>query len=147
MSNTRFLGLVLVVSLVSVAALAAGAPQLMITSPQEGQTVQPIAGLGPVAIVQFSTQDFKVDSLAKHSGTDHKMGKMMNAGHIHVTVDDNSWYWVHSNSDPVVIAGLKPGPHKVTLELVGSDHMSMNPPVKQTVSFTMAGGEAMSGGK
>jgi Family of unknown function (DUF6130) len=147
MFNKKFVGLVLALSLFSVGALAADAPQLMISSPQEGQTVQPTPGLGPVAIVQFTTQGFKVEGLAKHGGMDHKMGKMMSAGHVHVTVDDNSWYWVHSDSDPVVIAGLKPGPHKVTLELVGADHMSMNPPVKQTVNFTMGGGEGMSGGK
>lgn len=147
MFNRKLLGLVLALSVISLAAFAADTPQLMISSPHDGQTVQPTPGLGPVAIVQFTTQGFKIEGLARHRGMDHKMDKMMNAGHIHVTVDDNSWYWVHSNSDPVVIAGLNPGPHKVTLELVGADHMSMNPPVKQTVTFTMGRGEAMSGGK
>lgn len=69
----------------------------------------------------------------------------MNAkdGHVHVTVDNMPWYWVHSNTDPVVIVGLKPGLHTVKLDLVTPNHMDTG--VSQTVNFTVAGNGSAAG--
>ena len=57
-------------------------------------------------------------------------------GHIHVFVDDTPWLFVHSDSDPIVLAGLQPGQHKVKLQLVGANHMPTG--AEQTVNFTVA---------
>lgn len=74
---------------------------------------------------------------SKGSSEMSNMNMAANTGHVHVTVDDNSWYFVHSNNDPVVLAGLSPGDHKVKLELVGPDHKPTG--ASQTVNFKMAG--------
>lgn len=43
-------------------------------------------------------------------------------GHIHVTVDDWHGTWAHTSQDPIILVGLKPGPHKVLLELAEPNH-------------------------
>lgn len=130
--------------LFSLAAFAADMPKVMIESPQNGATVQDTAGLGPVAIIKFKTDNFKIESLGKHSDMAmNDMDKMAKMGHVHVTLDNADWYWVHSSMDPIVLVGLKPGQHSVKLELVGADHKPAG--ASQTVTFTMGGSGAMSG--
>ena len=43
-------------------------------------------------------------------------------GHIHVTVDDLPWHFVDSSGETVIVVGLKPGPHKVLIELADPTH-------------------------
>ncbi len=44
-------------------------------------------------------------------------------GHLHITVDDLPWWWADaSDNNTVDIAGLPPGPHKVTIALVDANH-------------------------
>jgi Family of unknown function (DUF6130) len=44
-------------------------------------------------------------------------------GHLHVIVDDLPWWWADaSDNNTVDIAGLPPGPHKVTIQLVDANH-------------------------
>jgi hypothetical protein len=43
-------------------------------------------------------------------------------GHLHVTLDDATWHWGHTSNDPVIVAPLPPGPHKLLLELADADH-------------------------
>lgn len=43
-------------------------------------------------------------------------------GHIHVTVDDWQGTWAHTSQDPIIVVGLKPGPHKLLLELADPSH-------------------------
>jgi hypothetical protein len=44
-------------------------------------------------------------------------------GHLHVIVDDLPWWWADSSDNNTVdIAGLPPGPHKVTIQLVDPNH-------------------------
>ncbi len=121
-------------------ARASDVPKLTIESPSEGQTIQPTPGLGPVAIIKFKTDNFKIESLDKGHGsmTDMATEEHPNHGHIHVTVDDNSWYFVHSDNDPVVLAGLSPGQHSVKLQLAGPNHMPVG--TSQTVSFIIGSG-------
>jgi len=143
-TTDRFRIFALVLSLAGILCIAsaAGMAKLVIDSPKDGEAIQQTPGLGPVAIIKFHAENFKIESLAGHDAMHHDgamTGMGENSGHLHVTVDDNSWYWVHSNSDPVVIAGLSTGPHKVTLELVGAGHKPLNPPAKQVLNFTMAG--------
>lgn len=53
-------------------------------------------------------------------------------GHLHVTVDDASWHWVHADSEPIVVQGLAAGTHHVTLELADPVHHVIE---SKTVSF------------
>ncbi|WP_348522477.1 DUF6130 family protein [Bradyrhizobium iriomotense] len=56
-------------------------------------------------------------------------------GHLHITVDDLPWWWADaSDNNTVDIAGLPPGPHKVTISLVDADH-NVFPDQVKTVTF------------
>jgi hypothetical protein len=58
-------------------------------------------------------------------------------GHLHITVDDLSWWWADaSNINTVDVAGLPPGEHKVKIELVDSNH-SVFPGQVVTLTFTV----------
>jgi hypothetical protein len=43
-------------------------------------------------------------------------------GHLHYYVDDQSWPIVDTSGETVVLVGLKPGPHKIKLELADATH-------------------------
>lgn len=44
-------------------------------------------------------------------------------GHLHVIVDDGPFWWADaSDSNTVDVANLAPGPHKITIQLVDSNH-------------------------
>ena len=55
-------------------------------------------------------------------------------GHIHVTVDDAPWHFVDASGETVIVVGLRPGPHKVLIELAGPTHMVIT---SETVTFTV----------
>jgi hypothetical protein len=58
-------------------------------------------------------------------------------GHLHITVDDLPWLWADSSDlGTVDMAGLPPGPHKVKIELVDSNHQVF-PGQVATVTFTV----------
>src|SRR3979490_639648 len=38
-------------------------------------------------------------------------------GHVHVTVDDAPWHFVEASGETLIVVGLKPGAHKVLVEL------------------------------
>ncbi len=44
-------------------------------------------------------------------------------GHLHIIVDDLPWWWADaSDNNTVDVAGLPPGKHKVTIQLVNPNH-------------------------
>lgn len=58
-------------------------------------------------------------------------------GHLHITVDDLPWWWADaSDNNTVDIAGLPPGPHKVTISLVDADH-NVFPGQVKTLTFVV----------
>ena len=57
-------------------------------------------------------------------------------GHLHYTVDDASWPIVDTSYETLVLVGLKPGPHKVLIELADPTHKVV-PGTSQTVTFTV----------
>jgi len=59
------------------------------------------------------------------------MNMATDQGHLHVFVDNNKLYFVHSTSEPIVLVGLAKGKHTVKLDLVGEDHKSTG--VSETV--------------
>ena len=56
-------------------------------------------------------------------------------GHLHITVDDATWHWADASGNPVIIAGLSPGPHRILIELVNADHQTVD---QGTVHVTVA---------
>jgi hypothetical protein len=57
-------------------------------------------------------------------------------GHLHVKVDDQSWPFVDTSNETLVLVGLPPGPHKVLLELADPTHRPI-PNVSKMVEFTV----------
>jgi hypothetical protein len=55
-------------------------------------------------------------------------------GHIHITVDDAGWHFVDASGETIILVGLKPGPHKVLIELADPTHKVMT---SQTLSFVV----------
>ena len=54
------------------------------------------------------------------------LGVSPRIGHIHVTVDDAPWRWADASGEPLIINGLPAGPHKVLIELVNSNHQTLD---------------------
>jgi hypothetical protein len=57
-------------------------------------------------------------------------------GHLHYTIDDATYPIVDTSYETLVLVGLKPGPHKVVLELADSTHKVI-PGTSQTIAFTV----------
>jgi hypothetical protein len=57
-------------------------------------------------------------------------------GHVHVTVDDSGWHFVDASGETLIVVGLKPGPHKVLIELADPTHRVIT---SHTVTFTLPG--------
>jgi hypothetical protein len=55
-------------------------------------------------------------------------------GHVHYTLDGG--YPAMVPAQTYEFTGVRKGPHAVTVELVGNDHSSLEPAVRQTVRFT-----------
>ena len=53
-------------------------------------------------------------------------------GHVHITVDDAPWHFVDASGETIIVVGLKPGPHKVLIELADPTHHVID---SKTVSF------------
>jgi Family of unknown function (DUF6130) len=47
-------------------------------------------------------------------------------GHIHVSVDDAPWRWADASGEPLIINGLPTGPHKILIELVNTNHQTVD---------------------
>jgi|SRR6476620_4890746 hypothetical protein len=61
-------------------------------------------------------------------------------GHLHVHVDDVPWLFADaSNINTIDLAGMPPGPHKVTVDLVNANH-EVFPGQSKTVTFTVPNG-------
>ena len=57
-------------------------------------------------------------------------------GHVHVAVDDAGWHFVDASGETLIVVGLKPGPHKVLIELADPTHRVIT---SETVKFTLPG--------
>ena len=55
-------------------------------------------------------------------------------GHVHITVDDTGWHFVDASGETIIVVGLKPGPHKVLIELADPTHEVIT---SETVKFTV----------
>ena len=140
MAFPKFIALTALALAFGVSALAqttpaADQPTLTIVSPTEGQSVSATVN------VEFRVANIKIER--PMPGHVDQPGAMR-TGHIHVRVDDTPWIWLHDVDEPVGVAGLSPGPHKVRLELAGSNHRPVD---SKTVTFTVAAPDAGKMGK
>lgn len=71
-----------------------------------------------VAIVRFRTENLQIVPVFGRTAA----AVSPRIGHLHVTLDDAAWHWAHTSGDPVIVAPLPPGPHKLLIELADADH-------------------------
>jgi len=73
-------------------------------------------------VLPFSTEHLKIVPVYGAAATT----VAPRIGHLHITVDDSQWHWVHSTNEPIVIQGLSHGTHKLTLELADPAHRKLD---------------------
>jgi hypothetical protein len=64
-------------------------------------------------------------------------------GHLHIHVDDLPWLWADFSNNPIDVAFLPPGLHKIRIELVNAIHQGV-PGQSKTVTFTIPEGASPS---
>ncbi|MCS6288479.1 MAG: hypothetical protein H8K10_05815 [Nitrospira sp.] len=64
-------------------------------------------------------------------------------GHLHIHVDDLPWFWADFSHNPIDVAFLPSGSHKVRIELVNAIHQGV-PGQSKTVTFTIPKGASPS---
>ena len=81
---------------------------------------------GPLAdgrvVIQFHAENLHI--LPVFGAT--ALGVSPRVGHVHVTVDGGPFGWAAASGEPVILDGLPPGPHKVLIELVNSNHRTLD---------------------
>lgn len=83
-----------------------------------------------VVILQYRTENFRVIPVFG----DGARGVSPRVGHLHVTVDDRPGTWAHTSADPIIVVGLKPGVHKMLIEIADPTHKILT---SETVSVTV----------
>jgi hypothetical protein len=77
-------------------------------------------------------------NIGPESGKDH-LNASPRVGHLHIHVDDLPWLWADFSNNPIDVAFLPPGPHKIRIELVNAIHQGV-PGQSKTVTFTIPKG-------
>ncbi|OUM03949.1 DUF6130 family protein [Variovorax sp. JS1663] len=83
-----------------------------------------------VIILQHRTENFRIIPIFGKEASEVSP----RVGHLHVTVDDGPGTWAHTSGDPIIVVGLKPGPHKLRVELADPTHKILG---SQTVEVTV----------
>ncbi|MBT2321533.1 hypothetical protein J7E62_04060 [Variovorax paradoxus] len=83
-----------------------------------------------VVVIQYRTENTRVIPVFGKNA----VNVSPRLGHLHVTVDDWPGTWGHTSGDPIILVGLKPGMHKMLIELADPDHKIV---AADTVSFTV----------
>ena len=71
-----------------------------------------------VVIVQYRTENARIIPIFGKNAAEVSP----RVGHLHVTVDDRPGTWAHTSGDPIIVVGLKPGLHKMLIELADPNH-------------------------
>jgi Family of unknown function (DUF6130) len=82
---------------------------------------EPLASRG-VAIIQYCAQNLHLVPVFGANA----LAVSPRVGHIHVRVDDASWVWADASGQPIILMGLRPGPHKVLIELEDANHHTLD---------------------
>lgn len=107
--------------------------------PLESETVPTLIAYPPLAeplargvvIIQFRIEHARI--MPVFGKTAAEVSPRL--GHLHVTVDDWNGTWAHTSEDPIILVGLKPGTHKVLLEVADPTHKILT---RAIVSFTIS---------
>ena len=89
---------------------------------------------GPLALgkvfIQYRTENMRVVPVFGKGGLEVSP----RIGHIHVTVDESGWHFIDASGETVVVVGLKPGPHRVLIELADPTHRVI---ASETIQFSL----------
>ena len=97
----------------AVIPLASEAPAKLVVYPP---LAEPLAR--GVVIVQYRTENLRIIPVFGKAAVEVSP----RVGHLHVTVDDRPGTWAHTSGDPIIVVGLKPGLHKMLIELADPSH-------------------------
>ena len=89
----------------------------------------PLASRG-VVIIQYCAQNLHIAPVFGPGATTASP----RVGHVHVALDDASWVWADASGNPIILQGLSPGKHKVTMTLVDANHHPLD---KGEVTFAV----------
>jgi hypothetical protein len=83
-----------------------------------------------LVFIQYRTENLRVVAVFGKGALDVSP----RIGHVHITVDDAPWHFVDASGETIIVVGLKPGPHKVLVELADPTHRVIT---RETVEFTV----------
>lgn len=83
-----------------------------------------------VVIIQYRTENARIIPVFGPAAVEVSP----RVGHLHVTVDDRPGTWAHTSGDPIIVMGLRPGDHKVLIELADPNHKIL---AAETVAVTV----------
>jgi hypothetical protein len=90
---------------------------------------EPLASRG-VVIIQYCAENLHIAPVfGPNAVTVSPRG-----GHIHLALDDASWVWADASGNPIILQGLAPGPHKVHIDLVDTNHHPLD---KGVITFVV----------
>jgi Family of unknown function (DUF6130) len=110
----------------SVIPLASEPPAKIVIDPP---LAEPLASRG-VVVIHYCSENLHIVPVFGPEA----LAVSPRAGHIHVRVDDASWVWADASGLPIILQGLRPGPHKVLIELVDANHRTLD---QGTVTFVI----------
>jgi hypothetical protein len=105
------------------------APKLIAYAPEP----EPLAR--GVVIIPFRTENLRIIPVFGKGA----LSVSPRVGHLHVSVDDWPGGWAHTNQDPVIVNGLRPGTHQIKLEVADPTHTILT---SQTVTVVVPAKQA-----
>src|SRR5687768_11765301 len=87
-------------------------PVLIVDAPLPDQLA-----LGRV-VVQYRTENLRIMQVFGPAA----LTVSPRIGHLHITLEDASWHWLDASNEPVILNGLRPGPHRLLIELADPNH-------------------------
>jgi hypothetical protein len=90
---------------------------------------EPLATRG-VAIIQYCAQNLHIAPVFGPGA----VSASPRVGHIHVSLDNAPWVWADASGTPIILQGLTPGPHTVSITLVDANHRPLD---KGTITFVI----------
>ena len=57
-------------------------------------------------MIQFRAENLRISPVFGHAAA----AVSPRIGHLHLTLDDNTWLWGHFSDQKLIVAGLRPGP-------------------------------------
>ena len=93
---------------------------------------QPVAALlvRGLVVIPYRTENLRIVAVFGPSARE----VTPRVGHLHLTLDGAPWHWVDTSGEPVVLTGLSPGPHRVTLKLANANHEPLD---EAQINFTV----------